>query len=99
VNRITDPVVPVVAADPSLFRYRCVPGFSPVKSTMMSYRSEGSIGSPVLPASSTGAGRNPPSLPITQIGRAVWAGAAARCRETTFSVTGREAQAFSTRNR
>ena len=99
VNRITDPVVPTVEADPSLLRYRCVPGFSPVKSTMMSYRSDGRIGSPVLPASSTGAGRKPPSLPITQIGSAVSAGAAARWRDTTLSVSGRTAQAFSTRNR
>src|ERR1700722_3751063 len=93
VNRSTEAVVPAVAAAPGLARYRWGPGLCPVKSTITSYRSDGSTGSDVCPASSTGWGRNPPSLPITHNGTAAVADAPPRGQNTTFTPSARNAAA------
>src|SRR6266511_508845 len=76
------------SSGPSLMRYSAVPTASPVKSTMTSRRS-------ATPSradcNGTGAGRNPPSVPMTQMGNAALAGRVASGSPATFNSTGRVA--------
>src|SRR5258705_8332687 len=77
-------------------RYRLVPAGTPVKSTMTSARSATPIRSDV---NGTGAGSRPPSVPMTQIGRAAAAGRAAVGLVATFSSRTRVLHALSRRSR
>src|SRR6266511_4014573 len=84
------------SSGPSLMRKSAVPSGTRLKSTITSRRSATAS---CTPSSRTGAGRNPPSAPITQNGRAGVAGRRVSGLVTIFRISTRVLLALSKRKR